>query len=98
MKKQSIKLLHKKTAKNSTIFWETSIEKFVNFNLSYNLKKARASLFSSFKCKKINLTRTVRVRVEVGAPETTEIEPELHICKRVCGFYLRKVKVKRQRV
>lgn len=34
----------------------------------------------------------------LGAPETAEIEPELHICKRVCGFYLRKVKVKRQRV
>ena len=23
----------------------------------------------------------------LGAPETTEIEPELYIRKRVCGFY-----------
>ena len=29
----------------------------------------------------------VRVQVPPSAPETTEIEPELHIRKRVCGFY-----------
>ncbi len=29
-----------------------------------------------------------------GAPETTEIEPELHIRKRVCGIYLCKVRKK----
>ena len=29
-----------------------------------------------------------------GAPETTEIEPELYIRKRVCGFYRWKVRKK----
>lgn len=29
----------------------------------------------------------IRVRLSLSAPETTEIEPELYIRKRVCGFY-----------
>ncbi len=29
----------------------------------------------------------VPVQVRLRAPETTEIEPELYIRKRVCGFY-----------
>ncbi len=36
----------------------------------------------------------VWVQVPSSAPETTEIEPELYIRKRVCGFYLRKVRKK----
>ena len=36
----------------------------------------------------------VRVQVPPSAPETTEIEPELHIRKRVCGFYRWKVRKK----
>ena len=29
-----------------------------------------------------------------GAPEQTEIEPDIHFCKRCCGFYLCKVRKK----
>lgn len=36
----------------------------------------------------------VRVQVPPSAPRQTEIEPELHIRKRVCGFYRCKVRKK----
>ena len=36
----------------------------------------------------------VQVQVLSSAPEQTEIEPDIHFCKRCCGFYLCKVRKK----
>ena len=36
----------------------------------------------------------VGVRVPLAAPKQTEIEPDIHFCKRCCGFYLCKVRKK----
>lgn len=37
---------------------------------------------------------SVQVQVLSSAPEQTEIEPDIHFCKRCCGFYLCKVRKK----
>ena len=36
----------------------------------------------------------VGVRVPLAAPKQTEIEPDIHFCKRCCGLYLCKVRKK----
>ena len=36
----------------------------------------------------------VQVQVLSSAPKQTEIEPDIHFCKRCCGFYLCKVRKK----